>query len=49
MDKKIYSESNWFFERSSGYAGYRCVKCGTWVYANQYPEKQKFKCDCVKK
>ncbi len=41
--------NNWVFERSSGYAGYRCIKCSTWIYANQYPEKQEFKCICIKK
>lgn len=29
------------FERSSGYAGYRCITCGTWLYENEV----KF-CDC---
>lgn len=24
--------NNWKFERSSGYAGYRCQKCSTWLY-----------------
>lgn len=24
----------WVFERSSGYAGYRCNVCMTWVYAD---------------
>jgi hypothetical protein len=32
----------WVFERSSGYAGYRCQICATWVYANQ-----PLKCDCI--
>lgn len=27
------SKSNWIFERSSGYAGFRCHTCATWVYA----------------
>jgi hypothetical protein len=27
-------EDNWVFERSSGYHGWRCVKCGTWIYDN---------------
>lgn len=26
----------WTFERSSGYAGYRCTTCSTWVYANDF-------------
>ena len=25
----------WDFERSSGHAGYRCQRCGTWEYANK--------------
>lgn len=31
----------WNFERSSGYAGFRCSQCGTWVYHN---EKKVCKC-----
>lgn len=27
--------NKWIFERSSGYAGYRCQECYTWIYANQ--------------
>lgn len=34
---------NWVFERSSGYAGWRCVNCGTWIYFNN-PKK----CACDK-
>lgn len=34
-------KGEWVFERSSGFAGYRCQKCQTWVYA----EKKK-KCCC---
>jgi len=34
---------DWFFERSSGYAGYRCRKCSTWIH--EYEPK---KCNCVK-
>ncbi len=37
------SKGKWEFERSSGYAGYRCQVCYTWVYNNQ--EKR---CDCDK-
>lgn len=39
-----YESSNgkWVFERSSGYAGYRCEKCATWIYENQ---KRECKCD----
>ncbi len=33
---------HWVFERSSGYAGYRCTKCMKWVY-NTLP----LICDCV--
>ena len=38
---KEESAGNWIFERSSGYAGWRCTKCGTWVYIEQ-PKR----CDC---
>lgn len=31
----------WQFERSSGYAGFRCSNCGVWIYMNEKPE-----CDC---
>lgn len=34
---------NWVFERSSGYAGYRCSACGTWVYSEQLKE-----CKCTR-
>lgn len=27
------SKSDWVFERSSGYAGYRCQNCGVWIDA----------------
>lgn len=30
MKNKI--PDNMFFERSCGYAGYRCYTCGTWEY-----------------
>lgn len=36
--------SNWFFERSSGYAGYRCDKCAIWIYADQIQV-----CNCNRK
>ena len=39
-----HAHKNWVFERSSGYAGYRCSKCGTWVY-----EDELRKCECDKK
>ena len=35
------SKGKWEFERSSGYAGYRCQNCYTWKY-----EHQEKKCDC---
>ena len=35
------SKGDWYFERSSGYPGYRCVKCATWVYENKT-----LRCDC---
>lgn len=25
-------KANWIFERSFGYAGYRCQNCATWIY-----------------
>lgn len=28
-------KGNWVQERSSGYLGYRCTVCGTWIYENQ--------------
>jgi hypothetical protein len=30
--EKIKPKGVWRFERSSGYAGYRCQKCNTWIY-----------------
>ena len=30
----LESKGDWHFERSSGYAGYRCSRCGHWVYDN---------------
>ncbi len=32
---KTLKQSAWKFERSSGYAGYRCQNCGTWVYSDR--------------
>jgi hypothetical protein len=29
------SKGDWIFHRSSGFAGWRCTKCATWVYNNQ--------------
>ncbi len=34
---------NWKFERSSGYAGWRCTKCGIWIY-----QDTPFNCCCGK-
>lgn len=28
-------KGDWVFERSSGYAGYRCVVCQTWTYSDK--------------
>lgn len=39
----IVPPDNWVFERSSGYAGYRCTKCATWVYMGQ-----PLRCSCNK-
>lgn len=35
------SIGKWYLERSSGYLGFRCARCATWVYYNQ-----ELKCDC---
>lgn len=35
------TKGDWVFERSSGYAGYRCRTCATWIYANT-----EYKCKC---
>lgn len=35
MEKSKKDTSNFVFERSSGYAGYRCLNCMTWVYNDQ--------------
>jgi hypothetical protein len=35
------SKGDWVFEHSSGYAGYRCQKCFSWIYGDQ-PAR----CDC---
>lgn len=37
-------KGEWIIERSSGYLGYRCLKCGTWKYDNE-----RLRCDCDKK
>jgi hypothetical protein len=36
--------NRWAFERSSGFAGYRCQECATWKYASEF-----LLCDCDKK
>lgn len=41
---EVISNGEWEFERSSGYAGYRCQKCQTWVYSDK-PKK----CNCGRK
>jgi hypothetical protein len=43
VPKVLNPQGKWRFERGSGYAGYRCQRCGVWVYANQ-PKI----CDCDK-
>lgn len=35
------SKGKWWSERSSGYAGHRCGKCGTWIR-----EHEPLICDC---
>jgi len=37
---EIVTKGAWAFERSSGYAGFRCQKCATWIYDNQKEECQ---------
>jgi hypothetical protein len=35
MNEEIETENpkqTWVFERSSGFAGWRCSKCATWIY-----------------
>jgi len=44
QDYNQISVGNWVFERSGGYAGWRCIKCGTWIY-----DKEQKICDCDKK
>jgi hypothetical protein len=39
---KKYWLSHWRFEISSGFDGFRCTKCMTWIYANQERE-----CKCI--
>ena len=39
------SLGDWVFERSSGYAGFRCLKCAKWMYAH---ETKRCNCDKVK-
>jgi hypothetical protein len=41
VKNNLKSKGDWEFEISSGFDGYRCQKCKTWIYANQ-----KLKCDC---
>ncbi len=38
-------KGDWVIERSSGYLGYRCLKCYTW----KYKKEEKLRCDCDKK
>jgi hypothetical protein len=35
---------NWVFERSSGFAGFRCSQCAAWIYTGEWPE-----CECTLK
>lgn len=34
----------WYYERSSGYDGFRCSCCGVWIYASK-----QLKCNCDRK
>lgn len=36
METAAAKKSNWVFERSSGYAGFRCIHCATWKYASEF-------------
>ena len=42
-DAFLDSQGDWVFERSSGYAGFRCTRCSTWRYANDAK-----RCNCDK-
>jgi len=42
-EKPFVSLGNWVQEYSSGYNGFRCTKCATWIYCDE-----KFICDCDK-
>jgi hypothetical protein len=35
-------KGDWVFEISSGFDGFRCTKCKTWIYSDQH---KKCKCD----
>lgn len=35
MPKLRPNPDHWVFERSSGYAGWRCNACGHWVYEDK--------------
>lgn len=43
VDKVEEVKGLWHYERSSGYAGYRCQKCAEWIY-----EGNPFVCKCDK-
>jgi hypothetical protein len=36
------AHARWVFERSSGYPGFRCLICNTWVHHKEYENK----CEC---
>ena len=35
------SKGDWIYELSSGYSGYRCKKCRTWIYSMRLQQ-----CEC---
>lgn len=39
----IITKGSWICCESSGYDGYKCIKCGTWIYKNDH-----LKCICDK-
>lgn len=46
IDSEVGKERryNWVFENSSGYAGFRCTNCATWIY-----QGKPFLCKCDSK
>jgi len=40
---KSFIETEWIFERSSGYAGYRNIVNGEWIFSDDYSKRIKIK------